>query len=541
MKMAGPPIRIATHDATESRTSATSRPPPAQPPAIGRSGRARRGAGRASGSGRRGRAAARVRAHLDRHAPSRSAAGLRLRQGRDAGVLGLGQRGRRVRQRVRACAADAPVACLDVHGTAAVRAQGPRQPGVRARAGPADAGVVVSRRRVMPRRDSRLPTCCAPETGISQGFSHYDATLPPAAAIRRRPRSCATARRRVAAATTWLNSEPDDRFFVFFHIYEPHAPYTPPARFAQPDPYDGEVAFSDEIIGQFSPRCSSTAGTMRRRSRHGRSRRRAGRSQEKEHGLFVYNETIRVPLIDQAAGRTPRTAPASPSPCSTSICCRRWPALAGLGAACPGCAAANLDPLLTGRGSIALAGHLCRSAVSALSLRLERAHVAHRRALQVHQGAYAPSCTISSATRTNARTSSRPAPRPPRRCGRDWRRSSPDADGRRAVGGVCRGSRAAGRPGLRRHARAALQPAANAESLPDPKDKVGVLVKYREAVDLISARRVERRTRAAAGGPGRQPGHDRRAGFTWPATYVRMGRLRGRVSGVSRGDSAKAR
>ena len=43
------------------------------------------------------------------------------------------------------------------------------------------------------------------------------------------------------------------RVFAFLHLFEPHAPYEAPepfrSRFA--DPYDAEVAASDEIVGAF--------------------------------------------------------------------------------------------------------------------------------------------------------------------------------------------------------------------------------------------------------------------------------------------------
>ena len=137
-----------------------------------------------------------------------------------------------------------------------------------------------------------------PETGIAQGFSVYDATLPPAAGDQAPAEILRDGTATVAAATKWLESLSDDRFFVFLHIYEPHAPYTPPSKFAMADPYDGEVSYSDDIIGQF-------LAALRRRgwyddativvtADHGEG---LGDHQEKEHGLFVYNETIRVPLL----------------------------------------------------------------------------------------------------------------------------------------------------------------------------------------------------------------------------------------------------
>jgi len=49
----------------------------------------------------------------------------------------------------------------------------------------------------------------------------------------------------------WLRSVAEGPFFLFFHIFEPHSPYEPPAEYATryPSPYDGEVAAADEVVG----------------------------------------------------------------------------------------------------------------------------------------------------------------------------------------------------------------------------------------------------------------------------------------------------
>lgn len=50
----------------------------------------------------------------------------------------------------------------------------------------------------------------------------------------------------------WLASVAREPFFFFFHIYEPHAPYTPPEPHASRygSTYEGEIAASDGIVGQ---------------------------------------------------------------------------------------------------------------------------------------------------------------------------------------------------------------------------------------------------------------------------------------------------
>jgi arylsulfatase A-like enzyme len=51
----------------------------------------------------------------------------------------------------------------------------------------------------------------------------------------------------------WFNNHCKDRFFAFIHFYDPHYPYEPPEPFKSqyPDsPYDGEIAYTDKVIGE---------------------------------------------------------------------------------------------------------------------------------------------------------------------------------------------------------------------------------------------------------------------------------------------------
>src|SRR5579872_4060661 len=87
------------------------------------------------------------------------------------------------------------------------------------------------------------------DTGIGQGFDTYDADLPqasPEASIGQIQRDGSAT---LDAATRWLDGQPDSKFFLFVHFYEPHKPYAPPARFGMYLPYDGEIAYADELVG----------------------------------------------------------------------------------------------------------------------------------------------------------------------------------------------------------------------------------------------------------------------------------------------------
>jgi arylsulfatase A-like enzyme/Flp pilus assembly protein TadD len=137
-----------------------------------------------------------------------------------------------------------------------------------------------------------------PETGISKGFDVYNADLPAAASDVSPGQVQRPGEQTLAAAESWLNTLKDDWFFLFFHIYEPHTPYTPPQRFSSLAPYDGEIAFADEIVGKLiadlKRRGAYDAATIVVLSDHGEG---LGDHGELEHGLFVYDETIHVPWI----------------------------------------------------------------------------------------------------------------------------------------------------------------------------------------------------------------------------------------------------
>ena len=106
-----------------------------------------------------------------------------------------------------------------------------------------------------------------------------------------------------AIAERWLGSIGTSRAFLFLHLYEPHKPYAPPERFAEYAPYDGEIAYTDEIVGRLVRYLKShqlyDRSTIVLLSDHGEG---LGDHGEQEHGLFLYDEAIRVPLIIKQAG-----------------------------------------------------------------------------------------------------------------------------------------------------------------------------------------------------------------------------------------------
>jgi arylsulfatase A-like enzyme/tetratricopeptide (TPR) repeat protein len=141
-------------------------------------------------------------------------------------------------------------------------------------------------------------------TGIGQGFDTYDSELPASSGELSIGQVQRSGEQTLAAAERWLaQRETGKPFFLFLHIYEPHKPYAPPSRFSSYEPYDGEVAYSDEIVGRFFDRLRALdlfdRSTIVLLSDHGEG---LGDHGEQEHGLFLYQETIRVPLLIKPAG-----------------------------------------------------------------------------------------------------------------------------------------------------------------------------------------------------------------------------------------------
>jgi arylsulfatase A-like enzyme/Flp pilus assembly protein TadD len=106
----------------------------------------------------------------------------------------------------------------------------------------------------------------------------------------------------VAAAVRWLDDRPAGRpFFLWLHLYDPHEPYTPKEPFASRhpgQPYDGEVAYTDSLVGTFR-RALVDRGLLDDAlvvvtSDHGEG---LGDHGEDFHGFFVYDTTVHAALI----------------------------------------------------------------------------------------------------------------------------------------------------------------------------------------------------------------------------------------------------
>jgi choline-sulfatase len=151
--------------------------------------------------------------------------------------------------------------------------------------------------------------------GIGRGFDHYfddfdlkryrvdiglDAVQRPGSEV-------------VAKAIEWLDRDQTKPFFAWVHLYEPHAPYDAPDGIRRHFPetmagaYDAEIATADLQVGRLIDHLSA-AGRLDRTivlvlGDHGES---LGEHDEEQHGFFVYDATVRIPLIIAGGGLNPR-------------------------------------------------------------------------------------------------------------------------------------------------------------------------------------------------------------------------------------------
>jgi arylsulfatase A-like enzyme/Flp pilus assembly protein TadD len=144
--------------------------------------------------------------------------------------------------------------------------------------------------------------------GFDRGFDVYDAGY-----RRRRPGEdrYRTLERRgdevLARALAWATAQGRQPFFLWVHFFDPHDPYDPPAdlkrRFASA-PYDGEIAWVDRLVGRlvadFKAKGLSDQSMLVVAADHGEA---LGEHGEKTHGLFLYDETLHVPLMIRLPGR----------------------------------------------------------------------------------------------------------------------------------------------------------------------------------------------------------------------------------------------
>ena len=101
----------------------------------------------------------------------------------------------------------------------------------------------------------------------------------------------------VALARDWLAAR-HERWFTWVHVFEPHAPYRPPAPYDTQyaaRPYYGEVAATDAALAPLldDVRRSALPTLVIVTGDHGEA---LGDHGEDTHGMFAYESTLRIQI-----------------------------------------------------------------------------------------------------------------------------------------------------------------------------------------------------------------------------------------------------
>ena len=144
--------------------------------------------------------------------------------------------------------------------------------------------------------------------GINQGFDYYDDNIKPQLNSgdwqpERR------AKRIYQLFSKWFANNYRQHFFVWLHFYDPHMPYDPPEDkyiMDYDDPYDGEIAYMDHYIGEII-NLLREKGVLKNTlivfaGDHGEA---FGEHKEIGHGVFCYEEALKVPFIMYAPSVLP--------------------------------------------------------------------------------------------------------------------------------------------------------------------------------------------------------------------------------------------
>jgi len=138
--------------------------------------------------------------------------------------------------------------------------------------------------------------------GLGRGFDFYEDNFP-MGGIRQidfsrveRP-----ANRVIDLTIEWINRNKATPFFLWVHLYDPHDPYAPPEPFAtdfKNDLYDGEIAFVESelarLMDDLNEKRLYDECLIVYTADHGES---LGEHSEKYHAYYLYDASLRVPLI----------------------------------------------------------------------------------------------------------------------------------------------------------------------------------------------------------------------------------------------------
>lgn len=131
------------------------------------------------------------------------------------------------------------------------------------------------------------------ETGIDQGFADFD---DPESA----PGHARRADEAVDRALRWLREPAREPVFLWLHLFDAHSVWEAPAPWGHvlSDPYAAEIAFVDSQLARLRRECegrdTGRGLTVLVVADHGEG---LEDHREEEHGIFLYDEIVRVPLF----------------------------------------------------------------------------------------------------------------------------------------------------------------------------------------------------------------------------------------------------
>ncbi len=161
--------------------------------------------------------------------------------------------------------------------------------------------------------------------GLARGFQTYGDRMPRTAGVVANERP---GRAVVDEALGWLRGLGTARFFLWLHLFEPHAPYGLPGDTRPVEQrYDDEIAEADRQAGRLLDALGDAARetVVVVAADHGEA---FGEHGEIAHSIFVYDTTLRVPLIVAGPGTEARVVD---SPVSLVDVAPTLVRLAGLG------------------------------------------------------------------------------------------------------------------------------------------------------------------------------------------------------------------
>jgi choline-sulfatase len=137
--------------------------------------------------------------------------------------------------------------------------------------------------------------------GLNQGFDIYNDRMPPDPTVLEKLEAERNADAVYSAFSEWFTRNAKKQpYFVWIHFYDPHAPYNPPENYRNKyanDPYAGEVAYTDGVIGKVLQSLKTQDSNNQIIAIVGDHGEGLGQHQEATHSLLIYNSTLHVPMM----------------------------------------------------------------------------------------------------------------------------------------------------------------------------------------------------------------------------------------------------